>query len=355
MKILYVITGLGVGGAEKVVCDLADRMHDNGHQVKIAYMKGVNVLVNPMSKDIEVIYLGFETAASFISASIKYRILIQDFKPDIVHAHMVHANIFARLNRLGLSIPKLICTAHNANEGGWLRMLGYQITNGLSDLNTNVSVEAVESFVKKRAFNRSAIAVYNGIDLNKFKFLAHDYMNESNKYKNILAVGRLNHQKDYPNLLKALSMIKSKGYLFNLSIVGDGEQRNHIIGLISYYGLDNYVKLLGRRDDIPDLMSRADIFVLASAFEGFGLVVAEAMACNTFVVGTDCGGVKEVMGDTGILVPPRDSVALAEALIEAMNMSKEHIIQNNIKAIDYIKENFDLKDIVAKWIELYEN
>ncbi|MNJ72556.1 hypothetical protein D3C77_692190 [compost metagenome] len=54
-------------------------------------------------------------------------------------------------------------------------------------------------------------------------------------------------------------------------------------------------------------------------------------------------------------MPPRDSVALAEALMEAMNMSKENIIQNNIKAVDYIKENFDLKDIVAKWIELYEN
>lgn len=348
MNILYVVTGLGGGGAEKVVADLSDQMSKRGHQVKILYLKGKDVIVKPACDEIELVYLGFEGIGNFYSASKKFQRIIKEFNPDVVHSHMVHANIFSRLNRVFVKLNKLICTAHNANEGGVLRMIGYKLTNNLSDINTNVSFEAVESFIKKKAFDKNAIAIYNGIDLNKFKFIEK----KNNSIKNILAVGRLNIQKDYPNLLKALSLLPEE-YLFRLSIAGEGEERESIESLIRSYKLESKVQLLGRRNDIPELFSKADIFVLSSAYEGFGLVVAEAMASNTFVVGTDCGGVKEVMGGTGILVPPKNSVALAEGLITAINFSHDHILQNNMKAFAHVKKNFDLKIIVEKWLELY--
>lgn len=360
MKILYVITGLSGGGAEKVVAALADQMHLRGHQVKIAYLKGRDVVVKPECNYIQLIYLGFEKINDFVFASKKYRALILSFKPDIVHAHMVHANIFVRLNRIVCNVPKIICTAHNANEGGKLRMAAYRITDSLSDINTNVSVEAVEAFIQKKAFKDTAIAVYNGIDLNKFKNielsqpkLNHD--DTRNHIKKILAVGRLNIQKDYPNLLNALLIIKKeKKSDFKLFIVGDGEERKNILSLIQKLSLEDNVELLGRRNDIPELMSEADVFVLSSAFEGFGLVVAEAMACETFVVATDCGGVKEVMGNTGLLVPPKDSTALAQALTTAMEMSNADIKINNQQGLEYVKHNFDLQLIIKKWLNLYE-
>ena len=172
MKILYIITGLGLGGAEKVVADLADQMVLRGHKVKIAYLKG-DVLVKPDSKSVELIYLGLESGKSFISASQKYRQLIKQYQPDVVHAHMVHANVFARLNRIGCAVPRLICTAHNSNEGGNIRMLAYRYTNWLSDFNSNVSQEAVQVFIDKGAFtDKNLIPIYNGIDLNKFKYQA---------------------------------------------------------------------------------------------------------------------------------------------------------------------------------------
>ncbi|NNG81647.1 glycosyltransferase [Acinetobacter sp. ANC 5378] len=360
MKILYVITGLGGGGAEKVVAALADQMQLRGHQVKIAYLKGRDIVVKPECKSVELIYLGFENLSNFIFASKKYRTLILSFKPDIVHAHMVHANIFVRLNRIVCNVPKIICTAHNANEGGKLRMAAYRFTDSLSDINTNVSVEAVEAFIQKKAFKDTAIAVYNGIDLDKFKYteLPQSKLNpydERKLIKKILAVGRLNIQKDYPNLLQALKLIKElKKSDFKLCIVGEGEERKNIISLIHQFNLEAHVELLGRRDDIPVLISTADIFVLSSAFEGFGLVVAEAMACETFVVATDCGGVKEVMGKMGILVPPKDSMALAQALITAMEMSNADIKTNNQKGLQYVKNNFDLQVIIEKWLNLYE-
>ena len=358
MKILYVITGLGGGGAEKVVSNLADEMFLRGHQVKIAYLKGKEIIVRPNYSSIELIYLGFESPVNFIHASIKYRKLIKEFQPDVIHSHMVHANIFSRLNRLGCFIPKLICTAHNANEGGRLRMFAYQITDFLSDINTNVSIEATDCFINMKAFNKNAITIYNGINLNKFTFYdKYKQNNLSNKNCiKLLAVGRLTPQKDYFNLLNALSILKKiTQKKFKVYIVGDGEQQNIIKDLIKNYSLDNDVELVGRRDDIPKLMQEADIFVLSSAYEGFGLVIAEAMACGTFVVATDCGGVKEVMGGNGLLVPPKNSQILAEALNKAMIMPLEKLRLNSSNGLNHVRTNFDLQLIVNKWMELYEH
>lgn len=358
MKILYVITGLGGGGAEKVVAGLADEMSKLGHQVKIAYLKG-EIVVKPQSDRIELVYLGLESLKQAKLAYSNYKKLLDQFEPDVVHAHMVHANIFARISRKFRPIMKLICTAHNSNEGGKLRMLAYRLTNGLSDLNTNVSKEATQAFLEMQAFDKSAITIYNGIDLNKFNRIKVDknYLINGCDYsslKMILAVGRFNQQKDYPNLLNAIQLLKTQtSQKFKVLIAGDGEERNKLESMIRELDLEKDIVLLGRRDDIPELMVKANVFVLPSAYEGFGLVVAEAMACQTYVVATDCGGVKEVMGDTGILVQPKNSLDLAQALMRAINLSDVEVIHNNMRALKHVSKNFDLKNIVTKWLEIY--
>ena len=353
MKILYLVTGLGLGGAEKVVCDLADQISTLGHEVKIAYLTG-EVLVRPKEINVDILPLSLNNLYGLYSASKKYKKLIQDFQPDVVHSHMVHANIFARINRIGCAIPKLICTAHNSNEGGQLRMLAYKLTNFLSNLNTNVSQEASDSLISKGAFNKNnLITVYNGIDLNKFTFFNKD---KNSNELSFLSVGRFNEQKDYPNLLRAIATfhesLKQKKCM--LSIAGDGELRPQIEELIEHLGLKNKVTLLGRRNDIPQLMQEADFFILPSAYEGFGLVVAEAMACGAFVIATNSGGVAEVMGDTGILVPPQDSKALAEAIKQAVSKTPLEIQENNLKARQRVEELFSLENSVQNWLKLYE-
>lgn len=354
MKILYVVTGLGLGGAEKVVADLADQMVLRGHEVKIAYLTG-DIWVRPKSSDIEIIYLGLESGKKFISASQKYRQLIQQYPPDIVHAHMVHANIFARLNRIGCKVPKLICTAHNSNEGSQIRMLAYRYTNFLSDFNSNVSKEAVESFIQKKAFTADNLcAIYNGIDLEKFARKPSVHQPQDRAIK-ALTIGRFNEQKDYPNLLNAITNVVQKYPDFHLNIVGDGELRHEIEQLIITLELEQYVTLLGRRDDVPAIMSQTDLYILSSKYEGLPTVLIEAMAANVFMVATDCGGSKEVMGGHGILVPPHDSKALADAILQAIAMPYDDKDINNASALAYVRENFDLNKVAQKWEQIYES
>lgn len=349
MKILYVVTGLGLGGAEKVVADLADQMIRRGHEVKIAYLKG-SVSVKPQS-DVELVYLGLESGKNFFSASYQYRQLIKQYQPDIVHAHMVHANIFVRLNRIGRPVSKVICTAHNSNEGGKIRMLAYKFTDYLSDFNTNVSQEAVQAFIAKGAFTKlNAHCIYNGIDLDKFIY--QEQKNISSTIS-LLAIGRLNEQKDYPNLLNALLLVIQQHPNVHLQIVGEGELLTDINELIKQLQLADYVTMLGRRDNVPMLMQQADYFILSSKYEGFGLVIAEAMASGTFVIATDCGGVKEVMGGTGLLIPPQNASMLTNAIVDAIQISEDEKLVNNQQALKYVQDNFDLNKIIDQWEKVY--
>ena len=354
MHILYVITGLGLGGAEKVVIDLADQMILLGHNVKIAYLTG-EVQVKPTSSNVELIALHLNSAKGFLLSSRKYQRLIKSFRPDVVHAHMVHANIFTRLNRALCPVPKLICTAHSSNEGGKARMLAYRLTNRLSDINTNVSQEATQAMINKGAFTKSnVVTVYNGINLNKFKNDPKSIRREQNTL-NLIAVGRFTDAKDYPNLINAFAILKSRNNSnIKLTIVGDGELTPQIESLIKELNLDKDITLLGRRSDVAELLSQADIFILASKHEGLPTVVIEAMACECYVVATDSGGVAEVMGNTGKLVPIQNSQALADALQNAIALSSKDRMQNNRKARARVEQLFSLETSVQKWLALYE-
>ncbi|OYQ77438.1 glycosyl transferase [Wohlfahrtiimonas chitiniclastica] len=353
MKILYTITGLGLGGAEKVVVDLADQMVKRGHTVCIAYLKG-NIVVKPKSESVQMISLGLESPKKLLKALYNFRQLIRQFKPDVVHAHMVHANIFARLARLMCKIPKLICTAHNSNEGGKVRMLAYRYTNWLSDFNTNVSQEATDSLIQKGAFDQGNLhTIYNGIDLIKF-YPDENSSKTLNQKIEFLSVGRFNEQKDYPNLLHAIAQVIQRNQNVHFNIAGDGELRPMIEVLIEQLGIGQYITLLGRRDDVPDLMRQADCFVLSSKYEGLPTVLLEAIACGLFVIATDCGGSKEILNNNGYLIPSQNHNILAAKILDFINLSENDRIKNNEHAEKYIKQNFDLNRVVEQWEKIYE-
>lgn len=358
MKVLLVITGLGMGGAEHVVVNLADELVNRGHQVKIAYLTG-QALVLPENPDIEVISIGMTGAKNFFSAYFKLRSLIKSFKPDVVHSHMVHANILSRLVRLTVNIPKLICTTHTTNEEGRFRVLAYRLTDKLADISTNVSEEAVAVSISKGVAKQGRIvAVVNGIDTAKFSFNGSDRERLRNDLKitdqkMLLAVGRLDTEKDYPNLLNAISLLKQKRQDFKVFIVGDGPLKDELFQLRERLQLTDYVEFLGIRRDVKALMSAADIYVMSSAWEGLPMVILESMSCERVVVATDCGGVKEVVGSSGKLVPTKNPSALATALDKVLEMSEEELIKMGFKAREQILQKYSLEANTKKYLELY--
>ncbi|MFI8336811.1 glycosyltransferase [Pseudomonas taetrolens] len=360
MKILYIITGLGVGGAERQVLDLADQFAGQGHTVKICYLVEP-VLLRPKHDSVELLGVGLEKSASgFVKGIVRLRAIIKAFAPDVVHAHMVHANLFSRMVRLICPINKLINTAHNTNEGGQARMLAYRLTHGLADVTTNVTQEAVRVFEQKKACPVGTMrAISNGIDTEVYKpdsqarFVIREENGVSEDDRVILAVGRLMPAKDYENLVHAFNDVARESDNVRLWIVGDGIEKQKILDLVGRLKLANKISFLGVRSDVAKIYNAADMYVLSSAWEGFGLVVAEAMATEKVVVATDCGGVKEVVGDCGYLVPIKDPVALGAAMKNALLLSPDEKIKLGAAARARIIQNYSLTEIVNVWHEIY--
>lgn len=360
MKIFFVITTLNVGGAELQLVSVADRLAEMGYKIRIAYLFG-KPTVFPRHDSIILHNIGVKKKLGcIIDGYIRLRNAISEFSPDIVHSHMVHANIFTRLVRLTVSMNVLICTAHSTNEGGFFRMLMYRLTHFLADLSTNVSVEAVDAFEKKGAVPRGGmLATPNGIDCKRFQFqpgIRRELRRErgvNDSVKVILAVGRFAEEKDYPNMIEAFHIVHEECPDVYLWIAGDGPLRKEIEASVFSRNLQSHVLFLGIQPDIPSLMSCADIFLLSSAWEGFGLVIAEAMAVERVVVATDCGGVKEVLGDCGYLVPPKDSQALANSIKKALSLPEKEKQKIGLKARERVLHNFDLDTIVDRWNRIY--
>ena len=160
--------------------------------------------------------------------------------------------------------------------------------------------------------------------------------------------------KDYPNLLKAFAKLHEAHLPAKLWIAGDGDLLVQLQDLSRALGVHNHVRFLGMRTDIPELLNAADVFVLPSRFEGFGIVVAEAMATEKVVVATDCGGVKEVLGSCGFLVRPGDSEELAGALRDALLLGDEKAKEIGRQARRRVETFFSIEAIADRWAELYE-
>ncbi|UUF62183.1 glycosyltransferase [Escherichia coli] len=325
MKIVYVITGLSMGGAENQVCLLADQLTKLGHDVTLISLDNT-LEVKPINDKVKLRQLSIKkNPISLIINYFKLRKIIKKISPDVVHSHLFHANIICRLLKLTMKIKKLISSSHSRYEGGVIRMLIYRVTQNLADIVTNVSLDASNELLKRRVVTENKlVTVFNGIDCNKFKFIPdsrQDVFNEfsfSRDIKLLLAVGRFTEAKDYKTLLNAFKILISKDDKFRLLVAGNGELFDSISTLKSQLNLDSFIYFLGVRDDIPRLMSAADIFVMSSAWEGLPLVIGEAMSCNCLIVTTNCGGVKEILGECGQIVPIRSPDLLAEKIMWTM-------------------------------------
>lgn len=358
MKILFVITGLGMGGAENQVALLVDKLNLLGHDVELVSLIGSSIVTPRVDIPVHLLKLGKDPFSIIVTAK-KLRSIVNTFKPDVVHSHMIHANLMCRLIRPLCKIEKLICTAHSTQEGGRVLSFLYRITNPLCDVFTNVSKLAVQEFERKKVVKKNTmLCVYNGIDLDKFSYSESERKRLRNELqlgdlKVFIAVGRFNPEKNYPLLIKSFYRIHQCHSNTRLIIVGDGPERESILALIGTLNLKGKVKLLGVRSDVPSLLSASDFFVLSSKWEGFGLVVAEAMACKRNVIATDCGGVAEVLGGNGTLIRVDDEMQMESGMKRLLEADKAILKEDTDEAYSFISQNFSINKQIECWLAIY--
>lgn len=169
------------------------------------------------------------------------------------------------------------------------------------------------------------------------------------------SVARMTEAKDHGNLLRAFRMIADKRDDVLLALVGDGETREDVERMIGELGLNDLVRLYGRRDDIPSWLRAMDVFVLPSQREGAPVSVLEAMGCGLPVVATDVGGVSEILTDglNGRVVPPRDHDALAESMLWMVD-NPDAMQRFAVEGPKTVAERFSNRAMGSRYLNLYE-
>jgi len=360
-RILFLVTGLAYGGAETQVVYLATRFKSRGWEVGVVSLIPPKAYIEDLEKaDVLVFSLDIRRKLPDPRPILRLVQIIRKWQPDVVHSHMVHANLLARIVRPLAPFPVLVCTAHSIDEGGRLREVLYRLTDPFCDLTTQVSQAGLERYVHVGAVPRHKICyIPNGVDTERFKPNLEDRL-KVRKELGVegfvwLAVGRFDPPKDYPNMLQAFARVVHKHLNTMLLIAGDGPLRKTMENMTRELGVEKHVKFLGIRRDIPQLMNAADAYVMSSEWEGMPMVLLEASACGLPIVATNVGGNAEIVldGQTGFLVPPKSPEALSQAMLRMMDLPEEVREKMGKQARKHIESNFSLDRIVDCWEALY--
>jgi glycosyltransferase involved in cell wall biosynthesis len=170
-----------------------------------------------------------------------------------------------------------------------------------------------------------------------------------------ITAGRLAPAKDYPNLLRAFALVTKSHALTQLWVAGEGDadEVSQLTALAEELGSRGRVRWLGLRRDMPALLDAADGFVLGSAWEGMPLALGEAMAMEKPVVATDVGGVREMAGDAGAIVPSKDPESLSKAMLELMRSTAAARAALGRSGRERIQSRFSIDAKADEWEPLY--
>ncbi|KUE90264.1 glycosyl transferase family 1 [Cupriavidus necator] len=358
LRILVITTGLKLGGAEQQIAALAGSFIALGNDVAILNLTaGTEVDLPP---GIPVTELGMrKMPASMLAALRKARHIIRQWQPDVIHAHMIHGNLFARMLARTCAMPPVICSAHSAREGGRLSALAYRATDRWCDLTTHVSEAGRQAMIASGAVPSGRVIVMpNGIDTNRFRQddASRERMRQdlglNAEEVLVLNVGRLVPEKDQAMLIEAFREVYRSLPRARLMIAGDGPLRAKLASQIADFGLNQAVLLAGARNDIPELLRAADVFVLSSRIEGMPLAVGEALASGLPVVSTAAAGVAELAGDVATITPVGDAAALARGLAAAIEELPGTQAQQHRRRQRVIN-SFDMAAVARQWLAQY--
>jgi len=377
IKILHIITRLDLGGSSTNTIDTVVRLGEKGYDVSLLVGK-----TNDPNGEIKAELKGEDVKYLFINELCREISPINDWKAfwriyhlmrrekfTIVHTHSSKAGIVGRWAAKFAGAKIVIHTPHGHIFYGYFnffitRMYVYieRITSLVTDrIITLTDIGKQEHVQLKVAHENKFQTIYSGIDLNKFKkgpLVAARVREEfSIKEEDVLlgTVARLDPIKGCEYLVDAMKFILQKYPNTKLILVGDGSERKTLEEKCRSYGIDKNVIFAGQRDDVSDILSALDIFILPSLNEGMGRVILEAMACEIPIVASRTGGIPELIEDSehGLLVSPKDTESL-ECAIMFLISDKSRAQRMAKKAKKMVTEKFSVDKMVDDIESLYK-
>jgi glycosyltransferase involved in cell wall biosynthesis len=360
MRITFVIPNLESGGAERVMSILANYWVKKGWQVTIlTFDDGSTPPFFEIDSRIRLIPLNIhQVSSNFLAATRKnlkrlfvLRRAINASKPDVVISFLYYVNVLVLLSTRALGFP-VVVSEHNdplmkpiGRVLDWLRRWTYTF-------NTQVVVltERAKACFPPKIQSRISV-IPNPVPPIISRGRASP--DGSLETPSLVAMGRFHRQKGFDLLLRAFARINNQYPDWSLTIFGDGPLREQMESLCDELGLKDCVYLPGRVQNPHHFLQQADLFALSSRWEGWPMVLMEALSCGLPVVAADCrSGPREIIRDgvDGILVPPEDVPALAEALSRLMSDEVER--KRLASRAPEVTERFGVDKVMGMWEEL---
>jgi glycosyltransferase involved in cell wall biosynthesis len=372
MKILHIITSLGLGGAESVLYRLV--ANDKKNESVIISLTG-HSYYSDLFKSIGVEVYHIDLKNNFLNPKDIFELifLVKKVSPDIIQTWMYHANLIGGLVSFFFSRKKIywnLRASFNTKTNTLNSNILFRISVFFSYILPFKIIccsKSVKINHEELGFNKKKmVTINNGYDINylfdnkKLRQNQHLRFQFNDDMKIFGTAARFHPDKDFHNLLKSFCILKSKGIeKFRLLLVGENvtNQNIELTTLIKNFNLSEHVLLLGVQKNIVEFMNSIDIYVLSSKSEGFPNVLAEAMACKIPCITTNVGEAKDIVRDHGWVVPSQMPNLLADALscaaFEIENKCKWQKRKDECRKI--IVNNYSLSRMINNYNKIWSN
>lgn len=369
--VMHVIAGLHDGGAEGALYRLCLNSPNYRHIV-VSMMDEGKYGPLLVEAGVGVHCLRMPQGKPTWQAVVHFWRLLRRVRPNVVQTWMYHADLMGGVMARLSGVRKVFWGIRHCNltpgtvKGSTIKVakLCAHLSEWVPTRILSCSQQAMKAHTAIGYAANRMMVIPNGYELSRFApdesargRLRSEWRIADDTFL-IGMVARFDSQKDHANLLAALQQLKHLRKVFHCVLVGTGMDEGNALlqHLLETFGVADVVSLLGRRNDVPAVMNALDLHVLSSLGEAFPNVLAEAMACGTPCVTTDVGDAAYIVGETGWVVPPRDSPALASAVSLAMDdreISPDVWLSRRDSSRKRIVENFSIERMVDAYSDAW--
>lgn len=360
LTILFLSTSSGPGGAERVISNLAASLDPKRFRAVLCLFRPGWLQEQSESRGIRTFIIPTKGMTDWRWASQFGRLLRQE-QVDLIHAHEFDANVQGTFVAALTGIP-LIATVHGKNYF-WERLrrrLAYRWVSRRATM-VAVSEDLKQFIVEKVGVSPGRVKVlYNGVDTfphcdSASVAQCRKELGLPENHQIVGIVGNLYPVKGHQYLIESIPSVLAKCPNTSFVFAGRGQLEGELRAQAHRLGVEERVCFLGLRQDIAKILAMLDVFVLPSLSEGLSMAILEAMIAGKAVVATAVGGNPELVldGETGFLVPPRDSRMLAAKLITLLT-DRQQAASFAEKSKRRAEEQFSLRIMVSSYQSLYD-
>ncbi|MEZ0286835.1 MAG: glycosyltransferase [Candidatus Paceibacterota bacterium] len=355
--VLHVITGLEVGGAEAMLVKTLPKL--TGYEHTVCTVLNDGPLAAPL-REAGIRVVNLQAGSKGLWQAVRgFRLLAKE-KPDLMISYLIHADLFTRFLAPLFGIKRRVAFIRNNLIGSKYHklLLMERWTQWLVQSYFSVSQSVADMYVEKLGYPRKKFTVIaNGIEEKPFlsaQPLSKKELGLSEKDVAVLMVGKFFAQKGHTYLIEAWPQVLEKFPQARLLLAGGGPLEQEIKGMVTAADLDNSVRFLGVRSDVPRLLKTCDVFVFPTLFEGMSNALLEAMISECAIVTTDIPENREVATEEEVVfVPSRNATALAQALNQTLQDEKMRKEMGK-KARARVERDFIVSRTVATLNAAYE-